>query len=167
MYKILTRIATITTAMGFYAAINWMIDYVLYASIIWYLGPISGGCLLAVVMFIVDLLTIRFYDWAKTDWLAIEYAKESLDAGYLARYSSLVRSRYRRLWLALCVVILSIKFNPFIVTIVMRNGTRTYNGLARRDWIIFVTSFIIGQIYWIGVISGGVAVIRSLYGSIF
>ena len=167
MNRIINSIATITTAISLYAAVNWVIDYFLYALIIWRFGSIRGGLLLAVIMFIIDFLTVRFYDWAKTDWLAIEYAKESLDAGYLARYSSLVRSRYRRLWLALCVVILSIKFNPFIVTIVMRNGTRAYNGLAKRDWIIFVTSFIIGQIYWIGVISGGVAVVRSLYGSIF
>jgi hypothetical protein len=79
----------------------------------------------------------------------------------------MVASRFSWLWIVLGVVILSIKFNPFITTIVMRNGTYTYSGMARRDWIIFVTSHIIGQLYWIGVISGGVAVVRSIYGRIF
>lgn len=167
MRKIITHIARITTAIGLYASVNWIIDYVLYALTIWHLGPIKGGILLAIVLFVVDLLTVRFYDWAKTDWLAIEYAKQRLDTGYLTRYRAMVASRFSWLWIVLGVVILSIKFNPFVTTIVMRNGTYTYSGMARRDWIIFVTSHIIGQLYWIGVISGGVAVVRSLYGRIF
>jgi hypothetical protein len=167
MRKIITHIARITTAIGLYAAVNWIFDYVLYALTIWYLGPIKGGILLAIVLFVIDLLTVRFYDWAKTDWLAIEYAKQRLESGYLAGYKARIESRYRRVWLTFCVVLLSIKFNPFIVTIVMREGTYTYSGMARRDWIIFVTSHIIGQLYWIGVISGGVAVVRSIYASIF
>ncbi len=163
MNRIINSIATITTAISLYAAVNWVIDYFLYALIIWRFGSIRGGLLLAVIMFIIDFLTVRFYDWAKTDWLAIEYAKEKLDSGYYGRYISSVKSEYRHLWMVLCVVILSLKFNPFITTVVMRDGTYTYNGLSRRDWAIFVSSHLIGQLYWISLISGGLAVLRQVF----
>jgi hypothetical protein len=167
MWRFINRILKFISAVGLYSAINWIIDYVLYPVTIWHLGLLKGGALLAIALFIFDFLSVRFYDWAKADWLAIEYSKEYLNSGYLAKYNAIFESKYKQLWIILSVIILSMKFNPFIVSIVMREGAYTYSGLAKRDWIIFVTSHMISQLYWIAVVGGVLSLIPKIYSKIF
>ena len=40
-------------------------------------------------------------------------------------------------------VLLSIKFDPFIVTVYLRRGR--FGGMSRRDWRIFLLSWLIGN----------------------
>ena len=167
MRRLVHHILKFISAIGLYAAVNWIIDYVLYPLTIWYFGLLKGGALLAITLFIFDFLSVRFYDWAKADWLAIEYTKQSLQSGYFARFGNLFKNKYRHVWISLCVIFLSMKFNPFIVTILMRNGAYTYSGLARRDWIIFVASHLIGQFYWIGLVGGALTLLFKIQGLIF
>lgn len=46
------------------------------------------------------------------------------------------------------MVILSIKFDPFITVVHIRHGAHQYNGLSWRDWKVFIASLIIGNVYW-------------------
>ncbi len=42
------------------------------------------------------------------------------------------------------VILLSIKFDPFIVTVYLRRGR--FGGMSRRDWQIFLLSWLIGML---------------------
>ena len=39
-------------------------------------------------------------------------------------------------------------FDPFIATVYMRKGISKYNGLSKRNWMIFIMSLIIGNGIW-------------------
>ncbi len=43
-------------------------------------------------------------------------------------------------------ILLSIKFDPFIVTVYLRRGR--FGGMSRRDWRIFLLSWLIGNAWW-------------------
>lgn len=100
---------------------------------------------MALLSLLVCLLCIWFYDWSKKDWLGIEAIKE------VKEYNG--NSRWRRFlaWTmchsdpAACVV-LSVTFDPFITMTYLRKGS--YNGMSRRDWRIFMGSWLIGNAYW-------------------
>jgi hypothetical protein len=97
---------------------------------------------------------LKLYDWLKRDWFGIEFVKG------LRFYDG--RSRLRRIlaWLlnrsdVLAFVVLSIRYDPFITTAYFRRGQ--YNGLARRDWWVFLGSGLVSNIAWTFVCYGGLA----------
>jgi hypothetical protein len=57
---------------------------------------------------------------------------------------------------AVQIIFFSIKFNPFITTIMMRKDGFHQQGISRQDWKIFIISHTIGQIYWILLIALGI-----------
>jgi hypothetical protein len=57
---------------------------------------------------------------------------------------------------------LSLHFNAFIVTALLRERSSSFNGLTKRDWWIFGLSFLTAQVYWTLVIYGGVQGIAAL-----
>lgn len=78
------------------------------------------------------------------------------------------RSRFRRVlawalargnWLAL--VVLSVKFDPFIIIVYLRRGA--FNGMTRRDWGIFLLSWFIGNAWWALLCFGGIEAVRRLW----
>ena len=147
------------SGIGLYSTINLIIDYPTYGIAIWAFGPIKGGVLMGMATFIIDIFSIKFYDWTETDWLAIELLKYKLNKCLIVASKYTVIKRCTTLIMLVTIVVMSLKFNPFIVTIVMRQGAFAYNGLSRRDWMIFIFSFLIGQIYWIVLITTGVKLI--------
>jgi len=143
--------------------IAFAFDYVLYPAVIYWLGLVIGGVVMAGLSFLVCWLLLWFYDRSGRDWLGIEAAKQIRE--YVGH------SRWRR-WLAwvlrqgdfvVCVA-LSIKFDPFITTAYMRHGA--FNGMSRRDWRIFWASWFIGNAYWTFVCFGGVTTLQWLWRAV-
>lgn len=66
--------------------------------------------------------------------------------------------RSSKVWVS--AALLSIYFNPFMVTIIMRDGPITKNSLTKKDWKIFWLTFVTGNLYWAAFITG-------VFGTIF
>ena len=56
----------------------------------------------------------------------------------------------------LALIALSLKFDPFIAIIYLRKGANNYDGLTKREWKIFLISWVIGNLYWSSVVVTGV-----------
>lgn len=152
------------TGIGSYYIFSWAYDYVIVSFFLLYLGFLRGMIVVVILSMIVDYATMKFYDWFKKDWLALESIKKLEDKkdviGKLFRF---VRGK----GVVLTIIILSLTSNAFIVTAYVRKGINLYNGLSRRDWIVFFTSSILTNIYWIFVIGGGIELFKYIYKLIF
>ncbi len=134
-------------------------DYVLYPAVIWKMGPVNGGIVMVFLTFVDSYLLLRLYDWSKRDWLGIEAIKEA------KKYKGTIKAVRLISWALkksdpFAVVILSFIVDPFIVVLYMRHENYRYNGLAKRDWIIFFTSLAIGSIYWTLVCYMGISLVE-------
>jgi hypothetical protein len=56
---------------------------------------------------------------------------------------------------------ISIKFAPFIVTAYLLQGA--FGGMTRRDWRIFLLSWLIGNAWWSVVCFTGLSVVQLLW----
>lgn len=122
-------------------------DYLLYPYIIFKFGILSGGIVMTFLAFILNIMTIVFYDWSKRDWLGIEAIKE------LKTYSGnkvilLFTSWILRRSNPVIFIFLSIHYDAFTTTAYLRRGSHQYNGMNKRDWAIFIGSLIISNAYW-------------------
>ncbi len=129
-------------------------NFGLYPAVIGYFGPIKGMAIMTVLSFVACYATLKFYDWSKTDWLGIETIKEVRNATETGRFRKFVRLVLSSSdWIAL--LFLSILYDAFICTVYMRRGAHQYNGMQKRDWIIFTTSIVISTAWWSTVIFTG------------
>lgn len=122
-------------------------DFILYPLVIYFFGVIWGGLIMIFLSFIICYLTILFYDWSKKDWLGVEtmkMLKELEHHHYIYKFITSIIKKSD----PIVMILLSIKFDPFITVIYMRHGTHRFNGLSRRDWKIFFSSLLIANIYW-------------------
>lgn len=143
--KILRRTGELTLGHAVNALMIWGFDYVMYPFVIWKIGLVRGGVLMAALSFVVCLLLIWFYDWSRHDWLGIEAVKgirEYRGTNWMGRRLAVLLNRGD--WIA--CVILSIRYDPFITTIYLRQGA--FEGMGRRDWKNFVLSWVLGNVYW-------------------
>jgi hypothetical protein len=144
-------------------SVNWLtvyaFDFVLYPMAIWKLGLWRGGAAMALLSFMVCLLTLWFYDWSKRDWLGIEAVKLLRDGEGQSRFRRVLAwALARGDWLAF--VALSVKFDPFITTIYLRRGAS--GGMTRQDWRNFLLSWLIGNACWASLCFGGIEALRGL-----
>ena len=115
---------------------------------------------MAILSFIICWLTMKFYDWSQRDWLGLETIKD------LKTYDGPHRSGRWIGWVLrksdpVACVLLSIKFDPFIVTVYLRRGR--FGGMNRADWKNFLLSWLIGNVYWSIVCFGGVSALVWLW----
>lgn len=150
----------ITGGTAYYVFV-WLYDYFVFSYVIWRFGAIKGGLIMIFITFFVDVVTMKFYDWSKRDWLAIETIK---DLGKTNNWFGKLFKWLNDRGFFLIVIFLSLKFNPFIVTAYLRKGSHQYNGMSKRDWIIFCGSSVLGGIYWIIVIATGVSLVQYVGG---
>ena len=136
--------------------LNWGVDYVLYPIALVALGVVWGGLIMTIFTVITNLILIKSYDWSKTDWLLIESAKAFRDGEPTAGKTSFI-TKVLRLSDPIVLFILSIWDDPFTTTLYMRRGGHQYNGMSRRDWMIFSVSSIISNLFWIGAWSSLIA----------
>ena len=160
------RISTIALGHSFNAAFDAIFNYPVYFTVIETYGLVDGGRIMTIASFLVCLGFIKLYDWLKEDWLGLEVAKEVKDIGpgFIKRIA--VDSRIGRiLWWPFSKIILiilwslgknkvvaffalSIFTDPFMTTVFLRKGVNSYNGLSRRDWLVFIASTIVSNAYW-------------------
>lgn len=147
-----------------YYIFTWLYDYVIITALLLFFGNLKGGIIALVVSMLIDFFTLKFYDWLKKDWLALETIKElNNKKGFIGKLFRFVHNKGS----VLTVLILSLFLNSFVITTYMRNGAYEYNGLKKRDWIIFITSSIIGNGYWILLFAGGITLIKETLILIF
>lgn len=138
------------TILGVGLVANWLMTngftFVLYPFIIWKFGIVSGGIAMIFLSFLFCYATILFYDWSKKDWLGIETIKDVKNydgSKTIGRLTSWIMRKSD----PVIFLFLSIKFDSFITTAYMRRGK--FNGMGRREWVIFMGSLFISNVYWI------------------
>ena len=141
------RVAELTIGLTANKFIVWAFDFFLYPFVIYRFGILKGGIAMTVLSFIACILTMKFYDWSKRDWLGIEAIKG------LKEYNGELRAGRILSWVLMrsdpvALMLLSIYFDPFITTAYMRHGANQFNGMNTRDWKIFISSLILGNAYW-------------------
>jgi hypothetical protein len=159
--KLIGRIGVLAIGLSTNQLITYAGDYVLYPAVIWKLGILKGGVVMLFVSFFVCILLIKVYDWSKQDWLGIEAIKGL--KGYegnnlIARATAWMMKKSD----PFIVVFLSIKSDPFIVTVYLRHGK--YNGMSKRDWIIFTSSLVIANAYWTLACYMGISLFEWVWG---
>lgn len=142
-----SRIAELALGLSANQLIVWSGDYILYPFIIYTFGILKGGVLMVLISFIICFLTMKFYDWAKRDWLGIEAIKEIKTykgKRKIGRFTSWIMKKSD----PVVFLFMSVKFDPFITTAYLRKGANQFNGMSKRDWKIFIGSLILSNAYW-------------------
>lgn len=157
----LKRCAELAGGFLTWKAVDYAFDYVLYPFVIWKLGAWVGGAIMAFLSPAFCLLLLRIYDRLGRDWLGIEFVKN------LRHYEGTSRWRRELAWLVsrgdgVAFVVLSVKYDPFITTAYLRR--EAYKAMTRRDWAIFLGSWLVANGLWIAVCAGGIEAVRAVLG---
>lgn len=111
----------------------------------------------------LNLAVIRSYDWTRRDWLLLETLKElrhkERDSGAGGTVAWLLRRGD-----VPAFFILSWIEDAIVVTLYLRHGINEFNGLSRRDWMIFWASTVVSNLFWILSLASIIEVIRWLFG---
>ena len=155
------RIGTGIVGHGFKQVEEFVFDYTLYPAAIAFLGTVVGGLVMTVFSAVMCYLYLLFYDWSKRDWFGFELLKEARDGeGGQGLIERLVRKIAKKGgWLAF--LSLSVYMDPFMTTVYMRSGAEKYDGLSSRDWKIFWGSVLVANLAWTGIVSSGLALIKT------
>lgn len=156
----LTRVGELALGHTVNQLIVYGFDYGVYPLVILWLGLTRGFLVMALLSFAACWLTMRFYDWSKRDWLGIEAIKD------IKEYNGPRRAAKALAWIlrrsdAVACVLLSIKYDPFIVTVYLRRGR--FGGMNQTDWRNFLLSWLISNVYWSIVCFGGVSALTWLW----
>src|SRR4030043_1509693 len=143
--KLRGRFTELSIGLSFIYISNTLFDYLLYPFVIYKFDIIKGGLIMTFLSFIACLLIMKFYDYSKRDWLGIEAIKSLKDYDGSKKIGKLTA------WIMkksnpLVFLFLSIKYDPFITTVYLRLGK--FNGMTNRDWIIFMGSLLLANVYW-------------------
>jgi len=154
------RAATWLAGVLTFKTFDYAFDYALYPFVIYRLGLVTGGIVMAALSLLDCLLLLQLYDWLKRDWLGIEWLKG------LRHYAGPARWRRALAWLlgrgdVAAFFALSLRFDPFVTTAYLRRGQ--FNGLSARDWQIFLASVIVSNAAWALVCFGGAEAVRRLW----
>lgn len=156
------RLATLTVGWLTDRATNWAFEYVLYPIVIGYFGLVVGGLWMIGISITASLAVIKLYDYLKIDWLGIEKVKEFRDGEAQTITEKIIQWAMKKGDI-FALVAMSILSEPTKVTLYMRRGSNKFNGFSRRDWVIFLTSVVIGNVSWAIAVFGGLSLVRKLF----
>lgn len=134
--------------MAIKKSLDYGFDYLLYPLALWWFGYVWGGIIMTAASVVLNLTVIRAYDWSRRDWLMLETVKLARDdADFLSKRPFVA-------WIARkgdipAFIILSWIEDPIVVTLYLRQGAHQFNGLSRRDWLIFWASTLVSNLFWI------------------
>lgn len=152
-----SKIGTMAIGWSVDAIIEWFFSYVIYPYILWRFGIKIGLPIVLASSFIFCLIFFKFYKWSERDWFGIEYIKEIREYKGDSFFKSLLRD-FLKMGNWAIFLFISIKYDAFKTTIYMKKDGG-FTDLTQRDKTIFVTSFLIGSIFWwstvCGVLFGG------------
>jgi hypothetical protein len=142
-------------------ASNWIFEYILYPVVIGYWGLLKGGTLMIFLSVTLSLAEIKLYDYLKVDWLGIETVKGIRDGEAKSIWRRITKWAMKKGEI-FALIVLSIYSEPVKVTLYMRHGSNKFNGFSRREWVIFLTSVLVGNISWAIAVAGGWKIFRWL-----
>ena len=152
------RLVELAIGLSVNQAMVYVFDYLCYPFAIYRLGMFAGGVLMALFSLLVCLGSLWVYDLSKRDWLGIEAIRQIKQYEGGNRFTSFL-ARLMRRGDPVALLVLSIKFDPFITMLYMRKQNRTFATMAWSDWQMFMTSWVISNAYWIAICYLGVSVI--------
>jgi hypothetical protein len=118
-------------------------DYILYTTVVLVWGPFLGGGIMLAASFLLDLGSVKAYIGYGKDFLGMqEFRRRCEGTGIVAR---IVRAGDPAVFLVGSAI-----SNPFIVTIYLKKGDG--KTMTKRDWAIFLSSYVLSNAVWIGVI---------------
>lgn len=130
-----------------------LFDYLLYPAMLLWLDPLIGGGIMTVLSALFCWLLIILYRWSGRDWLGLELVRDLRDGPSpnhpLLRWTRAILRAGRMP----ALIMLSVRFDPFITTLYLRDGTPGHSGLSPQDWRVFWASVVISNLYWIGALS--------------
>jgi hypothetical protein len=154
------RLAVWGIGVGTNAAMNWAFDWVLYPYAIYALGLLWGGVVMSLASFVFCIILIWLYDLLKRDWLGIETVKSLREVTGQKGIRRIMSAILRRGDVA-AFFLLSLYFDPFIATAYLRHGK--FNGMVKRDWLIFVGSWALSNFSWIIACYLGIGLVEWLW----
>ncbi len=157
------KIATIAAGHTMSLIINNWFDYGIYVPVIAYFGPVKGGGIMIVLSILINLILIYLYDKTGKDWLGFEMIKEGKEeaASKLPNWlKKAINAGDIMAFIGLSI------YDPFFATIYLRKIENKFNGLTKRDWIIFIIATILSNIGWTALVYSGISVFKIIYNFI-
>lgn len=156
--RIWSRLATFGTGLLIKKALDYPFDYLLYPAALIVLGYARGVVAMTCLSVVFNLTVIRAYDWARRDFMMLESIKQLRESSSAHRGKRLLAAMLRKGdWIAF--LLLSWVEDPIVVTLYLRRGAEAYDGLSRRDWLIFGASTLVSNLMW----SGGLIILIEAY----
>ena len=156
------KMATFGAGVAIKRGIDYGFDYGLYPMALLWLGYFWGGVLMTAASVVLNLSVIRAYDWSKKDWLLLETLKDLKDRSDGNGASGVV-SRVLQWGDIPAFFLLSWIEDSIVVTLYLRHGAHRFNGLSRRDWMIFWASTVVSNLFWIASLASVLEIIRWLF----
>jgi hypothetical protein len=157
--RVSEKLATFGAGVAIKKLLDYGFDYVLYPVALIYFEYFWGGVLMTIASVFLNLAVIRAYDWSKRDWLMLETLKElknkSEDQGVGGFVAWVLRKGD-----VPAFFILSWIEDAIVVTLYLRHGVNQFNGLSRRDWIVFSASTVVSNLFWILSLVSVIEIIR-------
>lgn len=151
----LRRLGTLATGYTVKKLEEFLFDTVLYAYVVFVCTQAYGvahGSLVAFAIMmplsaIACVIYLKIYDSLKTDYLGLEALKALKDSTSSSLAARVGRKLLRSGDLG-AFFLLSLQGDAFMTVIYLRRGDNSYNGMTRRDWMIFFSSIFVSNAYW-------------------
>lgn len=138
-----------------------LFDYLLYpAAMVWF-GLIEGGLIMTTLSAVYCYFIILVYRWSGRDWLGIEIVRSIRDGPQHASNTLRILRAILKSGQIPALIILSVRYDPFITVTYLRHGTPGWSGLSGQDWMVFWTSLAISNLWWIGALSIVIEVLKQ------
>lgn len=157
------KIATFGAGVAIKKTLDYGFDYGLYPLALLWLGYLWGGVVMTAASVVLNLAVIRAYDWSKKDWLLLETLKELKDRARGSGPRGVV-SRVLQWGDVPAFFLLSWLEDAIVVTLYLRRGAHLFNGLSRRDWLIFAAATLVSNLFWILSLASIIELLRWLVG---
>ena len=156
------KIATLGAGVAIKKSVDYGFDYVLYPVALLYFGYFWGGVVMTIASVFLNLAVIRAYDWSKRDWLMLETLKELKQKSEGQGVGGFVGWVLRKGDIP-SFFILSWVDDAITVTLYLRHGVNEFNGLSRRDRMIFAASTVVSNLFWILSVVSVIEIIQYLF----
>ena len=162
--KNIKKTAQVMTAWGLYEAYNFSFDFIVWP-IIQDIYGFKGIILLILLALINNFIILLWYQKKKSDWFGVNVFEDIKTKGHIwarkvgesentiKKFSLYIPAKILQffIWLLnkhdiFAFVTLSVWQDSFITTIFLRHGK--FDKLDKRDYIIFLSSTILGCIGW-------------------
>ncbi|CAN1573245.1 hypothetical protein MCELHM10_03435 [Paracoccaceae bacterium] len=156
------KIMTFGAGVAIKKVLDYGFDYGVYPVALVYFGYFWGGVIMTIASVFLNLAVIRAYDWSKRDWLMLETLKELKHKSQDEGVSGFVSWALRKGDIP-AFFLLSWLEDAIVVTLYLRHGVNQFNGLARRDWMIFWAATVVSNLFWIMTVVSVIEIFRLVF----